>query len=68
MLVSPISYRLDAKNNYKLDIKQVEVCRLRFDVVTSQLTIIQKDIQTQGLAVILASNPRNPTGQVIKCV
>ena len=24
----------------------------------------QKDIQTQGLAVILASNPRNPTGQV----
>jgi aspartate/methionine/tyrosine aminotransferase len=26
----------------------------------------QKDIQTQGLAVILASNPRNPTGQVIR--
>jgi len=26
----------------------------------------KKDIQTQGLAVILASNPRNPTGQVIK--
>ncbi|THV07831.1 PLP-dependent transferase [Dendrothele bispora CBS 962.96] len=24
----------------------------------------RKDIQTQGLAVILASNPRNPTGQV----
>ena len=26
----------------------------------------KKDIITQGLAVILASNPRNPTGQVIK--
>nr|GAT49409.1 aminotransferase [Mycena chlorophos] len=26
----------------------------------------KRDIQTQGLAVILASNPRNPTGQVIK--
>ncbi|KAI9465961.1 pyridoxal phosphate-dependent transferase, partial [Lactarius psammicola] len=26
----------------------------------------EKDIHTQGLAVILASNPRNPTGQVIK--
>jgi len=26
----------------------------------------KKDIETQGLAVILASNPRNPTGQVIK--
>ncbi|KAJ6531282.1 aminotransferase [Mycena capillaripes] len=26
----------------------------------------KKDIQTQGLAVILASNPRNPTGQVIR--
>jgi aspartate/methionine/tyrosine aminotransferase len=26
----------------------------------------KKDIQTQGLAVILASNPRNPTGQVIQ--
>jgi aspartate/methionine/tyrosine aminotransferase len=27
---------------------------------------LRKDIQTQGLAVVLASNPRNPTGQVIK--
>lgn len=27
---------------------------------------IKKDIDTQGLAVILASNPRNPTGQVIQ--
>jgi aspartate/methionine/tyrosine aminotransferase len=26
----------------------------------------KKDIQTQGLAVIIASNPRNPTGQVIQ--
>lgn len=26
----------------------------------------KKDIQTQGLQVILASNPRNPTGQVIR--
>jgi aspartate/methionine/tyrosine aminotransferase len=26
----------------------------------------KKDIHTQGLAVVLASNPRNPTGQVIK--
>ncbi|KAJ7578408.1 pyridoxal phosphate-dependent transferase [Mycena floridula] len=26
----------------------------------------KRDIRTQGLAVILASNPRNPTGQVIK--
>lgn len=25
---------------------------------------MQKDIRNQGLAVILASNPRNPTGQV----
>ncbi|KZV71833.1 PLP-dependent transferase [Peniophora sp. CONT] len=45
----PVPTALEAKNNYKLDMKQVE-----------------KDIQTQGLAVILASNPRNPTGQVIK--
>lgn len=28
------------------------------------LFVQQKDIRTQGLAVILASNPRNPTGQV----
>lgn len=27
---------------------------------------IRKDIRTQGLEVILASNPRNPTGQVIQ--
>ncbi|EIN07107.1 aminotransferase [Punctularia strigosozonata HHB-11173 SS5] len=27
---------------------------------------IQRDIHDQGLAVILASNPRNPTGQVIQ--
>ncbi|KAI0372983.1 aminotransferase [Pilatotrama ljubarskyi] len=27
---------------------------------------IKKDIRTQGLEVILASNPRNPTGQVIE--
>jgi aspartate/methionine/tyrosine aminotransferase len=26
----------------------------------------KKDIRTQGLAVIIASNPRNPTGQVIQ--
>lgn len=26
----------------------------------------QKDIRTQGIAVIIASNPRNPTGQVIR--
>ncbi|KAF8636506.1 hypothetical protein AX17_003320 [Amanita inopinata Kibby_2008] len=26
----------------------------------------KKDIQNQGLAVIIASNPRNPTGQVIR--
>ncbi|KAF9013940.1 pyridoxal phosphate-dependent transferase [Cyathus striatus] len=26
----------------------------------------KRDIQTQGIAVILASNPRNPTGQVIR--
>jgi len=26
---------------------------------------VKKDIQTQGLAVLIASNPRNPTGQVI---
>ena len=27
---------------------------------------IKKDIRTQGLEVVLASNPRNPTGQVIQ--
>jgi len=27
---------------------------------------VKKDIHTQGLAVLIASNPRNPTGQVIK--
>ncbi|KAH9060111.1 pyridoxal phosphate-dependent transferase [Lactarius vividus] len=27
---------------------------------------VKKDIHTQGLAVIIASNPRNPTGQVIR--
>ena len=27
---------------------------------------IKRDIRTQGLEVIIASNPRNPTGQVIK--
>ncbi|KAF8205765.1 aminotransferase [Mycena galopus ATCC 62051] len=27
---------------------------------------VKKDIQNQGLQVILASNPRNPTGQVIR--
>jgi len=30
------------------------------------LTQVKKDIRTQGLAVLIASNPRNPTGQVIK--
>ncbi len=30
----------------------------------SYFNLIQKDIQNQGLAVVLASNPRNPTGQV----
>ena len=27
---------------------------------------LRKDIRTQGLEVILASNPRNPTGQVVQ--
>lgn len=27
---------------------------------------VQKDIRTQGLQVLIASNPRNPTGQVIR--
>jgi aspartate/methionine/tyrosine aminotransferase len=27
---------------------------------------VKKDIRTQGLAVLIASNPRNPTGQVIQ--
>ena len=30
----------------------------------SYFYLVQKDIQNQGLAVVLASNPRNPTGQV----
>lgn len=30
------------------------------------LNQVKKDIKTQGLAVLIASNPRNPTGQVIK--
>ncbi|KAA1469373.1 PLP-dependent transferase [Dentipellis sp. KUC8613] len=29
------------------------------------LNQVKKDIRTQGLAVLIASNPRNPTGQVI---
>jgi len=33
----------------------------QFDIAQAQ-----KDIRTQGIAVIIASNPRNPTGQVIK--
>lgn len=33
----------------------------RFDIEQAK-----KDIRTQGLAVIIASNPRNPTGQVIQ--
>ncbi len=27
---------------------------------------LRKDIRTQGLEVILMSNPRNPTGQVVR--
>ncbi|KAF9789831.1 aminotransferase [Thelephora terrestris] len=30
------------------------------------LNQVKKDIRTQGLAVLIASNPRNPTGQVIQ--
>jgi predicted AAA+ superfamily ATPase len=29
---------------------------------------VKKDIYNQGLSVLLASNPRNPTGQLIKSV
>ncbi|KAJ7772871.1 pyridoxal phosphate-dependent transferase [Mycena maculata] len=39
------------------------VATSRYSLDISQ---IKKDIQTQGLQVFLASNPRNPTGQVIK--
>jgi len=28
----------------------------------------QKDIQNQGLSVVVASNPRNPTGQAVMSV
>ncbi|KAJ7940225.1 pyridoxal phosphate-dependent transferase [Mycena leptocephala] len=35
-------------------------------ILSSFKRLVPKDIQTQGLQVILASNPRNPTGQVIK--
>ncbi len=27
---------------------------------------LRKDIRTQGLEVVLMSNPRNPTGQVVQ--
>jgi aspartate/methionine/tyrosine aminotransferase len=27
---------------------------------------VKKDIDSQGIAVIIASNPRNPTGQIIQ--
>lgn len=27
---------------------------------------LRKDIRTQGIEVVLASNPRNPTGQVVQ--
>ena len=30
------------------------------------MVLLQKDAKTQGISVILASNPRNPVGQVIK--
>ncbi|TFK30053.1 aminotransferase [Coprinopsis marcescibilis] len=35
--------------------------KYKFDIEQAR-----KDVRNQGLAVILASNPRNPTGQVIK--
>ncbi|KAG2019992.1 TdiD protein [Coprinopsis cinerea AmutBmut pab1-1] len=40
-----------------LDVKN----KYKFDIEQAK-----KDIRNQGVAVILASNPRNPTGQVIK--
>ena len=35
----------------------------KYQLDTDQL---RKDIRTQGLEVILLSNPRNPTGQVVQ--
>lgn len=44
--------------------------QLPFRKLSTHLTLpygtLQKDIRTQGLEVIIASNPRNPTGQVIQ--
>jgi aspartate/methionine/tyrosine aminotransferase len=38
------------------------------DRYNMNLDDVEKDVREQGLAVLLASNPRNPTGQVIECV
>jgi aspartate/methionine/tyrosine aminotransferase len=45
----------------------VEKLRVSYRQYTLLLLIgHQKDIALQGVQVVLASNPRNPTGQVIK--
>ena len=55
------------QNNYRLDITQTRVRSHQFHQTAQNLIRCpQKDIKHQGLEVILASNPRNPTGQVIQ--
>ncbi|KAG9318641.1 pyridoxal phosphate-dependent transferase [Chiua virens] len=62
----PTSVLILCQNKYRLNIEQTKVCS---SLVFPPLDAIdhdrQRDICTQGLAVIIASNPRNPTGQVI---
>ncbi|CAD6570803.1 MAG: hypothetical protein TREMPRED_006026 [Tremellales sp. Tagirdzhanova-0007] len=53
----PIPSALDAKNKYQLDIEQV--------LMSETPMKLKREISNLSLNVIIASNPRNPTGQCI---
>jgi aspartate/methionine/tyrosine aminotransferase len=63
----PVPTALKASNGYKLDIVAFRVSPPLVSMnCPSQNCVPQNEVKEKGISVVVASNPRNPTGQAIE--